>query len=146
MSVTPAELWAHAQSLPQKTEAEIRTKISRLYYALYSHAFEFNTQLPSQGILLRRDGGSHSQLAQKLTNPTVDNEALKAVSCMLGTMQKLAHELRVKADYQLSTQISANDLAKCERFVTRGMEVDISCTDTRAVANGSSRPTITPIR
>jgi hypothetical protein len=121
--MTPEELWKHAQVLPEGTEAEKRTKISRSYYALFSYACEFNDALISKGNLFRKDTGCHSQLSQKLTNPTVPDSDLQYRSRVLGTQQKLAHELRIKADYTLDEQVTMTDVKKCMAWVTKGMAV-----------------------
>lgn len=126
MGVTPFELWEHARSLPAKTQAEIRTKVSRAYYALYSHACVFNDGLPATGNLYKKEAGSHSQLTQKLTNPNLKNyPSLEAKSRNLGTKQKLAHEIRVKADYDLADPITQIELAKCLRYVEAGLQIKV---------------------
>jgi hypothetical protein len=145
MSVTPLEILEHAKSLPQNSEADIRAKISRLYYALYSHACDFNSQLPSEGNLLKKEAGNHHQLAQKLTNPTVSDTNLQAKSRDLGTKQKLAHELRVKADYDLNCTVNKEDLDKCLGYVTRGMAISPTPPKGGADAN-AGRPTLTRFR
>lgn len=125
MSVTPDQIWAHAQNLPQTSEEELRAKISRSYYALYSHACMFNDQLESEGNVFKRASGSHSQLSQKLTNPTVKDPVLQVSSRDLGTKQKLAHELRVKADYELDVPVNQKDLMQCLGYVRRGMAIPV---------------------
>lgn len=145
MSVTPTNIWEHAQTLPQNNEVEIRTKISRLYYALFSHACEFNSQLPEEGHVLRRDVGSHHQLSQKLTNPTVKDPVLQNRSRELGTKQKLTHELRVRADYDLDSVVDKVDLAKCIRYVQAGMAITAEIPATTGAAR-DGRPTLTRIR
>jgi hypothetical protein len=147
MSVTPFQIFEHAKSLSQDSEAEIRAKISRLYYALFSHACDFNSQLPSEGNLLKKDAGNHHQLAQKLTNPTVSDANLQAKSRDLGTKQKLAHELRVKADYELGSTVDKNDLVRCLGYVTRGMEISPTPPNVKGQASSATgRPTLTPTR
>jgi hypothetical protein len=139
MSITACELWTHAASLKQGTEAEIRTKISRAYYALFSHACEFNSQLPSEGNLLRNDVGAHHQLGQKLTNPTVDDPGMQARSRELGTKQKMAHELRVRADYELDAPVGQADLLKCLRYVRQGMEIHVGVAEEpRSIGGGTT--------
>ena len=123
MSVTPADLHAHAELLQSNSEPEIRTKISRLYYALYSHSCNFYSSLPSQGNLLKNGTGSHDKLSQLLTNPTVQDKDLESKSRNLGTKQKLAHELRIKADYYWDKQVDNIDLVKCSRYVSEGMKI-----------------------
>jgi hypothetical protein len=126
MSTKPSEIYTNAQALPQKSESEIRTKISRLYYALFSHACEFDASLPDQGVLLNKESGVHSRLSQRLTNPTVKSAALQDASRTIGSFQRLAHEIRVKADYHLNDNVTTADLAKCTRFVEKGMSVNIT--------------------
>lgn len=123
MSVSPHEIWEHALSLPSSTESEKRAKISRAYYALYSHALAFHNNLPSAGNELRGDVGLHKRLNQKLTNPTVADEAAKSLSRQLGTKQGLAHEIRVKADYKLDEHVSDSDVTKCLSYVRKGLEL-----------------------
>lgn len=123
--MTPAELWAHAQTLPSSTEAERRAKISRSYYALYSHACDFNDSLDSKGILFKKDSGTHNRLSQALTNPTVKDDELQKHSRSLGTMQKLAHELRIKADYNLLADVTQADVQKCSRYVGAAMAIPV---------------------
>jgi hypothetical protein len=123
--VTPLEMWANAQALPATNEAEYRTKISRSYYALYSHACQFNEALPAKGELTKFGSGMHGQLSQKLTNPNVADENLKFLSRSLGTKQGLAHELRVLADYQLNKPVTIKELSKCMRFVQDGMNIPL---------------------
>lgn len=126
MSTTPQEIWQHAQTLPDKSESEIRTKISRAYYALYSHAYEFHDSLPECGHLLKDDVGVHKQLQQKLTNPSTKCAAtVQSASRSLGTWQSLVHELRIKADYHLDEHVDKKDLAKCLQFVQKGMALPI---------------------
>lgn len=146
MSVTAGDLYQHAQNLPERTEEEIRTKISRLYYALFSHACDFNDQLPSEGNLLKREAGSHLQLTQKLTNPTVKDDTLQAKSRELGTKQQLAHELRVKADYHLELEVGKSDLLKCARYVTIGMGIVYAPPSQSTGTQGGGRPTLTRIQ
>ncbi|MCC6071476.1 hypothetical protein ACFSQU_18205 [Massilia sp. GCM10020059] len=121
--MTPDELWRHAQQLPESTEAERRTKISRSYYALFSYACEFNDALSSEGNLLRKGTGCHNQLTQKLTNPTVTDSTLQYQSRILGTQQQIAHALRIKADYDLAVPITIAEVKKCMAWVTKGMAV-----------------------
>lgn len=123
--MTPDDLWLHAQQLPEATEAERRSKISRSYYALFSYACEFNRSLPSEGGLFRKEAGCHSQLSQKLTNPTVADGDLQFQSRSLGTNQKLAHELRIKADYYLDEPVTTADVRKCLAWVRKGMAIPI---------------------
>ena len=123
--MTADDLWKHAQQLPETTEVERRTKISRSYYALFSYACEFSSALPSEGNLFRKDTGCHSQLSQKLTNPTVADGNLQYQSRVLGTNQKMAHELRVKADYHLDQPVTATDLYKCLTWVSKGMAIPL---------------------
>lgn len=123
--MTPLELWTHAQQLPETTEADRRTKISRSYYALFSYACEFNNALPSEGNLFRKDAGCHSQLSQKLTNPTVADGDLQYRSRVLGTQQKITHELRVKADYNLDETVTHAEMRKCNAWVAKGMAIDL---------------------
>jgi mannitol-1-phosphate/altronate dehydrogenase len=126
MSVTPSDLWAHAQNLQQSSEAEVRTKISRLYYALYSHALAFEVQLPSKGKLSSGSpGGYHKQLADRLENPTVSDTALYVSSRALGLQQKLAHKLRVRADYKLTEPVGSTELARCLQYVKAGMRIQL---------------------
>jgi len=146
MSVTPRQMWEHAKALPQNTETEMRAKISRLYYALFSHACEFNSQLPSEGQLLKKDAGSHHQLFQKLTNPTVAENALQTKSRELGTKQKLAHELRVKADYELDEEVNKADVAKCVRYVDFGMEISVADSEPKTGTICNTGLNIRPIK
>jgi len=117
MSITPMDLWQYAQSLPETTESERRAKISRCYYALYSHACQFNEHLPSEGLVFKSGSGMHKQLIQKLTNPTVSDPTLTALSRRVGTQQMLAYDLRLKADYHLEKTVSVSDVKKCVAFV-----------------------------
>lgn len=123
--VTPLEMWVNAQALPATNEAEYRTKISRSYYALYSHACQFNDALPQKGELLKFGSGMHGQLNQKLTNPKVTDPELQFLSRNLGTKQKLAHELRVLADYELTEAVTIKELSKCLRYVKEGMDIPL---------------------
>ena len=126
MSTTPHEIWTHAQSLPAASESEIRTKISRAYYALYSHAFEFHDALPTCGGLLKGDVGVHKQLQMKLTNPAQTcSQSEQSASRTLGTMQLLAHDLRLKADYRLGEHVNRTDLQKCLGYVSTGMAISL---------------------
>ena len=125
MSSTCLELFGAAQALPEADEAEKRTKISRLYYALYSYACEFHDSLGSDGVLLRGNVGMHKQLSQMLTNPTVNISELQKASRSMGTMQQLAHELRVKADYHLDEDVSDKDLRDIKRYVRSGMAIPL---------------------
>lgn len=125
MSQSPLELWSDAQTLPETTEAQRRTKISRCYYALYSHACEFSQALPSEGLLYKSGSGMHKQLIQKLTNPTVMNRDLIALSRKIGTQQMLAYDLRLKADYRLNEDVTPADVRKCVSFVRQGMQVPL---------------------
>lgn len=122
---TALEMWQHAQELPEATEVQRRSKISRSYYALFSYACEFNSGLESKGNLFKKDTGSHSQLSQMLTNPTVADNDLQYHSRILGTNQKMAHELRVKADYRLDEPVTVTDLRKCLTWVAKGMAVPL---------------------
>lgn len=126
MASTPQETLHAALQLPERTEVEKRTKISRLYYALYSHACNFHDALGHSGLLLKRDVGSHKQLTQKLTNPTTPDQALQDASRQLGTKQQLAHDLRLKADYDLHLDVLSVDLAKCKRYVQDGMAIPVA--------------------
>lgn len=123
MSTTPTDILENAEQLPETSESEIRTKISRLYYALFSHACEFEKKLPSQGSLLKRDSGAHAKLSQRLTNPSVKSDQIEGISRQLGTQQMMAHDLRVKADYRLDEKVDKSDLLKCKGYVKRGMAI-----------------------
>lgn len=125
MSVSPMELWEDAEKLPQATEPQRRSKISRCYYALYSYACEFNRALPSEGNVFKGGSGMHKQLIQKLTNPTVEDEQLRAYSRQVGTQQMMAYDLRLKADYRLDEQVTEADVKKCVSFVRRGLEIPL---------------------
>jgi hypothetical protein len=125
MSSTFQEVLNAAQALPETTEAEKRTKISRLYYALYTYACEFHDSLGSDGILLKGNVGAHKQLSQKLTNPTVTHPELQTASRSMGTKQQLAHELRVKADYHLDEDVVDKDLRDVKRYVRDGMAIPL---------------------
>jgi hypothetical protein len=126
MTTTAQEIWAHAQSLPHVSQVEIRTKISRAYYALYTHALEFHNSLASKGNALTDKAGYHKLLSQWLTNPTVTDNSLADSSRELGTKQMLAHEIRIRADYELDTPISTHDLFKCIRYVSTGLAIPIN--------------------
>jgi len=125
MTCTAETIWAHASALPADTEEQRRTKISRCYYALYTHACNFNDMLATKGQLLQRDSGTHRQLTQKLTNPTVTSAELINYSRQLGTKQMLAHELRVKADYNLSESVTQTDVIKCVGYVRSGLQIPL---------------------
>jgi hypothetical protein len=125
MSVTPNDLWIHAKSLPEVTEAEKRVKISRCYYALYSHAFQFSERLSTEGLVLKNGSGMHKQLIQKLTNPTVNDPMLVKLSRQVGTQQMLAYDLRLKADYSLGYTVTASDVKKCVSFVNTGILIPL---------------------
>ena len=125
MSTTPQETLATAIAMPQSSEVEIRAKISRLYYALYSHACEFHDSLCTQGVQLKKEVGAHKRLSQQLTNPTVTNGDLQTLSRQIGTKQQLAHEIRVKADYNNDQNINSADLAKCVRYVKDGLAIPL---------------------
>lgn len=131
MSSTCLEMLSAAQALPESTEVEKRAKISRLYYALYTYACEFHDALGYEGNLLRGDVGMHSQLSQMLTNPTIPSDELQSASRSMGTKQKLAHELRVKADYHLDEDVVDKDLRDVKRYVRDGMAIPLR---NRAVA------------
>lgn len=125
MSTTPQETLANAMAMPQSTEVEIRAKISRLYYALYSHACEFHDSLGMEGIQLKKEVGAHKKLSQQLTNPTVPDADLQALSRQIGTKQQLAHEIRVKADYNNDEKVDRSDLVKCTRYATDGLAIPL---------------------
>lgn len=125
MSTTPQEILSNAISMPDTTEVEIRAKISRLYYALYSHACEFHDSLDSQGAQLKKEVGAHKRLSQQLTNPTVKDSSLETASRQIGTMQQLAHEIRIKADYGLDQTVAAADLTKCKGYVERALKIPL---------------------
>lgn len=125
MSITPTDLWEHAQTLPETTESERRAKISRCYYALYSHACQFNEHLPSEGLVFKSGSGMHRQLIQKLTNPTVSDPTLTQLSRRIGTQQMLAYGLRLKADYDLEEPVSVADVKKCVGFVKVGIVIPL---------------------
>jgi hypothetical protein len=41
----------------------------------------------------------------------------------MGTFQRLAHELRVKADYDLYGVVTSEDVRKCMGFVNKGLAI-----------------------
>lgn len=125
MSTTPNEIWSDAQKLPEATEVQRRAKISRCYYALYSRACEFSGELITEGNLLRAGSGMHSKLTQKLTNPTIKDPEISALSRQMGTQQMMAYDLRLKADYYLDDEVTVSDVRKCVGFVRRGIEIPL---------------------
>lgn len=125
MSVNPTEIWEHAQKLPEATEADIRAKISRSYYALYSHACLFTKGLATQGQETTFGSGMHRKLIQRLTNPTVADPKQCEASRQIGTKQMLAYDYRLKADYYLDEPVTTADLKKCLSYVRSGLAIPI---------------------
>ena len=126
MSVNPAELWAHAQLLPEATEADRRAKISRSYYALYSHASLFTQSLATQGLETSFGSGMHRKMMERLTNPSVKDDEKCNASRQIGTKQMLAYDFRLKADYYLDEPVTVADVRKCLAYVRGGLAIPLT--------------------
>ena len=91
------------------TEAQIRTCISRAYYAAYHASSAYHQGLASQGHLpANASYGFHEQLVQQLTKPSVGRAGpaflrSKSIGYMLASLRKV----RVRADYELFATLSS---------------------------------------
>lgn len=123
MASNSTQLWTYAQSLQTPCEESKRAKISRAYYALYHHARDFHDSLPEdeRGQELAKSGGVHRRLIQRLTNPTVADQAAKGRSRKIGTYLGLARDLRDLADYDTQSSIGNSDVTECLGFVRKGL-------------------------
>lgn len=92
-------IWATAQAGQAITEAEQRTVVSRLYYGLHHEAccryFRRNPTAPPLG-----KGNRHAGLSITF------NASSDATSKNIANLLKDLRDIRVQADYELSTQLN----------------------------------------
>jgi uncharacterized protein (UPF0332 family) len=113
MSVGVVELIAYGKSVPLNTanETQLRSVVSRAYYAAYHDCVQWHVTLKSPGSVGASDGGVHSQLIAQLSLPTVKgDEVLK--SKKRGYLLKALKLKRTKADYHLSEDLVADEAAQ----------------------------------
>jgi hypothetical protein len=116
--VTPADLLLTATSIGQLagTEANIRSAISRYYYAAYhcSHQFHAKLAMPGQP---GRAYGRHNQLISKLANPSPQlPRQLQVSSLAVGRALLSIRNLRIPADYHLNTSFSSKELSQAAQL------------------------------
>lgn len=124
MASTKEALWAYAEALPTACEESRRTKISRTYYALYHHALDFHLSLPEneRGLAAGDARGVHQVLLSRLANPQTKDLGVQTKSRKIGTYLRLARELREDADYHNDKNVSDNDVRRCLKWVSQGLE------------------------
>lgn len=86
-------------------EVDVRTAISRAYYAAYHVANTFHEHLPSPGISPQREYGMHEELIYRLTNPSVRDDGQRVLSKKIGFILKTLKTRRTEADYRLFLNI-----------------------------------------
>lgn len=109
MSTTVSGLLASAEFLLQNgsNEADRRACISRAYYAAYHDCKCWHDALPIMGALPAQGGGVHADLIGRLQNPLVRDSEQAKNSRRRAYMLKAMKDVRTKADYQLSDEISS---------------------------------------
>lgn len=97
MSINPIDFLNAAKSYPEVYEVDIRSSLSRSYYAAY-HAC--NSKFIASN---NEDGGMHEKLIRTL----IDSPEKKDKS--IGYLLRHLKGMRVKADYKLDIDISLSE-------------------------------------
>lgn len=107
MSITCTDLIALSQRLIAGTnEVDLRSGVSRSYYAAYHHLCAWELKLPVPGSNSGPGGGAHQQLANRLNNPAPEcSSEQKKLSKTLSAMMSHAKTKRHAADYDLNGTI-----------------------------------------
>lgn len=106
MSVRAADFLECAQAIASRgDEIGSRAAVSRAYYAAYHDSVDWESKLPHLGTV-RRPGGMHHELFERLTNAHValPREA-KLRSTKRGILLRKLHGDRVRADYTLDQDV-----------------------------------------
>ena len=103
MSVNAADIYHLAAQLSKgATEAELRSAVSRAYYAAYHACLAWHKNLPSPGSNSGPAGGVHQELCNRLKNPApeVSPDLMKS-SRRLSVMLSVLRSQRGLADYEV---------------------------------------------
>ena len=110
MSVKPVDFLAVAATMEKGTECEVRSSISRSYYAAFHACLAWHNALKAPGSVSGTAGGKHQQLINKLKNPAREiSAALRGESKRLGMKLEILRGRRVTADYVLDETISISE-------------------------------------
>lgn len=121
MPVTPNDILGSALSMPDSTEADLRTIASRSYYAAYHHGVVFHAGLASPGRMSPKPVGTHEDLIHRLTNPADLNKATQ--SRQLGYILAIAKQLRVIADYKPEQTFSPGQKEEAIGYAKRCLSI-----------------------
>jgi uncharacterized protein (UPF0332 family) len=104
MPITTADLMHVARSLAQAGgEPNLRSCVSRAYYAAYHHAKHWHAMLPTPGSNVGPPGGLHQQLINQLAHPHVSVPlAMQIMSRQLALKLEALRGRRTFADYKLA--------------------------------------------
>lgn len=94
-------------------EIDWRTSICRTYYAAYHSSLEWHSKLPSPGSAGNGNFGSHAELVERLTHPTVSGSQKnrsKSIGYLLNWMKQRRH----RADYRLAESIDQDEAGQGE--------------------------------
>lgn len=118
MSVTPTDLLSQVKTLhaAATSEVELRTAVSRAYYAAYHQANAFHHSLARPGRLPADKTGVHATLAHQLLHPSIPASFQHQKSRDIGRHLTWLHDKRVKADYKLARTLVA---AECDEVLRR---------------------------
>lgn len=111
-----------AKELTQnQNETAFRNSISRAYYCVYHAALPLDELIENHGGI-KRDVGVHEQLISKLENcPRSNSNWTRCQS--IGVLMRYLKKLRVEADYDLTTAISAEQaqqqIKQAEKILTK---------------------------
>lgn len=106
MSIQPQDLLQLATQLATgSTETELRSSISRAYYASYHASKAWASSLPLQGSNTGPQGGMHQEFCNRLKHPATQSVGAAAAqkSKLIGMMLDVMRTQRKIADYELNS-------------------------------------------
>lgn len=114
MSIKPRDILEHAQSLnttEDDSEVLFRLLINRIYYSAYGHLLnEVENRLFYK--LDASNPSVHQRLINVFKNTVVSDSNEMKILATIATKLRQAKYLRIKADYELDTDVNKNEVKR----------------------------------